>query len=286
VLARRLAGVATRLVISDRSHFSSGKPRKAWRQRHLAAAMRRNYLQADAITAVSNGVADDIARSIGIPREAITTLYNPTITPDFATKASQPVAHPWFADGAPPVLLAVGRTTFQKDFPTLLRAFARVRADRPVRLAIIGEANAKQAARLRDLAGELAVQDDFALLGYHANPLPYMARAAVFALSSRYEGFPNVLLEALACGSRVVSTRCPSGPEEILDGGRYGRLVPVDDAGALAEAIEGTLEEPPNAALGMQRAQDFGLGRMADRYLSILLPDWSETALAIDDTAK
>jgi glycosyltransferase involved in cell wall biosynthesis len=278
VLARRLAGVPTRLVLSDRSHFSSGKPRKAWRQRHLAAAMRRTYEQADAITAVSNGVADDIARSIGIAREAITTLYNPTITPDFAARASQPIAHPWFADGAPPVLLAVGRTTFQKDFSTLLRAFARVRRDRPVRLAIIGEASAKQAARLRDLAGELAVQDDFALLGYHANPLPYMSHAAVFALSSRYEGFPNVLLEALACGTPVVSTDCPSGPSEILDGGAYGALVPVADDAALAAAIAATLADPPDRAWLQARAAMFDYRTAIARYAAVLLGETADRA--------
>jgi glycosyltransferase involved in cell wall biosynthesis len=278
VLARRLAGVPTRVVLSDRSHFSSGKPRKAWRQRHLAAAMRRTYAQADAITAVSNGVADDIARSIGIAREAITTLYNPTITPDFAARASEPIAHPWFAAGAPPVVLAVGRTTFQKDFATLLRAFARVRQDRRVRLAIVGEANEKQTARLRGLAGELAVQDDFALLGYQRNPLPYMARAAVLALSSRYEGFPNVLLEALACGTPVVSTDCPSGPAEILDSGAYGALVPVGDDAALAAAITATLADPPDPARLQARAAIFDYRAAIARYAAVLLGDRSARA--------
>jgi glycosyltransferase involved in cell wall biosynthesis len=240
--------------------------------------MRRNYLQADAITAVSNGVADDIARSIGIPREAITTLYNPTITPDFAAKASQPVAHPWFADGAPPVLLAVGRTTFQKDFPTLLRAFARVRQDRPVRLAIVGEANAKQTARLQDLAGELDVQDAFALLGYQPNPLPYMARAAALVLSSRYEGFPNVLLEAMACGTPVVSTDCPSGPSEILDGGAYGALVPVGDDAALAAAIGATLATPPDPARLRARASIFDYRTAIARYAAVLLDEAADRA--------
>jgi glycosyltransferase involved in cell wall biosynthesis len=242
--------------------------------------MRRNYLQADAITAVSNGVADDIARSIGIAREAITTLYNPTITPDFAAKASQPVAHPWFADGAPPVLLAVGRTTFQKDFSTLLRAFARVRQDRPVRLAIIGEANAKQTSRLRELAGELGVQDDFALLGYHPNPLPYMARAAVLVLSSRYEGFPNVLLEAMACGTPVVSTDCPSGPSEILDGGAYGALVPVADDAALAAAITATLASPPDRGRLRARAAMFNYRTAIARYAAVLLGEPAGQAAA------
>jgi glycosyltransferase involved in cell wall biosynthesis len=273
VLARRLAAVPTRLVLSDRSHFSSGKPRKAWRQRHLAAAMQRTYLQADAITAVSNGVAADIAQSIGIPREAIITLYNPTITPDFAARAGQPIDHPWFADGAPPVLLGVGRTTFQKDFATLLRAFAKTRADRPARLAIIGESNEKQAARLHALAGELGVEDDFALLGYQANPLPYMARAAVFVLSSRYEGFPNVLLEALACGTPVVSTDCPSGPFEILDGGSFGTLVPMADPDALAAAILATLNAPPDPARLEGRAAVFNYDTAIARYADVLLGD-------------
>jgi glycosyltransferase involved in cell wall biosynthesis len=271
VLARRLAGVPTRLVLSDRSHFSSGKPRKDWRQRHLAAAMRRTYAQADAVTAVSQGVADDIARSIGIARDAIITLYNPTITPDFAARAREPIAHAWFAAGAPPVVLAVGRTTFQKDFATLLRAFARVRRERPLRLAIIGESSAKQAARLQELAGELAVQDDFALLGYQRNPLPYMARAAVLALSSRYEGFPNVLLEALACGTPVVSTDCPSGPSEILAGGAYGALVPVGDDAALAAAIGATLAAPPDRARLQARAAMFDYRTAIARYAAVLL---------------
>jgi glycosyltransferase involved in cell wall biosynthesis len=273
VLARRLAGVPTRLVISDRSHFSSGKPRKEWRQRNLVAAMRRAYLQADAITAVSNGVADDIARSLGIARNAITTLYNPTITPDFALRASQPIDHPWFADGAPPVLLGVGRMTFQKDFSTLLRAFARVRQDRPVRLVIIGEANPKQQARFQAEAAELGVQEAVELLGYLPNPLPYMAHAAMFVLSSRYEGFPNVLLEALACGTPVVSTACPSGPSEILDDGAYGALVPVGDDRALAGAITATLNHPPDRAHLKARAVVFDYDSAIARYEAVLLDE-------------
>jgi glycosyltransferase involved in cell wall biosynthesis len=285
VLARRLAGVPTRLVISDRSHFSSGKPRKEWRQRNLIAAMHRTYLQADAIIAVSNGVADDIARTVGIPREGITTLHNPTITPDFATRARQPVEHPWFVDGAPPVVLGVGRTTFQKDFATLLRAFARVRADRPARLVLIGESNDKQRARLQGLASQLGVQDDFALLGYRRNPLPYMVKAAVFVSSSRYEGFPNVLLEALACGTPVVSTDCPSGPAEILDGGAYGALVPVGDDVALAAAIGATLAAPPDHARLQARAARFDYHSAIAGYASVLLGEAHTPAEAADHGA-
>lgn len=270
VLARRLAGVSTRLVISERSHFSSGKPGKVWRQRHLAAAMRRTYVQADAITAVSRGVADDIARSLGIPREAITTLHNPTITPDFAARAGQPIDHPWFAAGAP-VLLGVGRVAYQKDFATLLRAFARVRRHRPARLVIVGEANQKQQSRLRALAEELGVADEVELSGYRPNPLPYMARATAFVLSSRWEGFPNALLEAMACGTPVVSTDCPSGPAEILEDGAYGALVPVADDAALAAAILATLDAPPDPARLRARAAMFDYETAIARYADVLL---------------
>jgi glycosyltransferase involved in cell wall biosynthesis len=275
VLARRLAGVPSRLVLSDRSHFSSGKPRKEWRLRNLVAAMHRTYAQADAITAVSNGVADDIARSVGIARERITTLYNPTITPDFEAKMREPIDHPWFAEGAPPVLLGVGRTTFQKDFATLVRAFARVRAEHPARLAIIGESSDKQSGRLKALAAELGVLDDVQLLGYQRNPVPYMARAAMFVLSSRYEGFPNVLLESMACGTAVVSTDCPAGPREILDGGTYGPLVPVADDAALAAAISATLAAPPDPEFLKDRASQFNYDTSIDRYTSVILGDGS-----------
>lgn len=269
-LARRLAGVPLRLVLSERSHFSGGKPRKEWRQRNLSAAMRRAYLQANAILAVSRGVADDLARSIRIPRELITTVHNPTITPDFAARAAETIDHPWFAEGAAPVMLGVGRVAYQKDFGTLLRAFARVRGQRPARLVIAGKASEKQAARFYSLADELGVRHEVELLGDVRNPLPYMARAAVFVLSSRFEGFPNVLLEALACGTPVVSTDCPSGPHEILAGGSYGPLVPVGDDAALAAAATVTLDHPPDPARLKQRAAAFDYESAIAGYAAVL----------------
>ncbi len=271
VLARRLARVPTRVVISERNHFSSGKPRKDWRRRHLAPAMRRCYPQADAIVAVSDGVADDLATTLRLPRATITTLYNPTITPDFAARLGEAGAHPWFAAGEPPVVLNVSRLAHQKDLPTLLRAFARVRSRRPARLMIGGKGSPTQIGRVYDLATELGIRPDVEALGYLRNPLPYMARAAVFALSSRFEGFPNVLLEALACGTPVVSTDCPSGPREILADGAFGALVPVGDDRALAEAIERTLDDPPDAARLRARAASFDYEHAIDRYQAVLL---------------
>jgi glycosyltransferase involved in cell wall biosynthesis len=270
VLARRLAGVPTRIVISERNHFSSGKPRKDWRRRHLGPAMRHAYLEADAIVAVSDGVAGDLAAAIGIPRAAVTTLYNPTLPPDFAARLAGPVVHPGLFDG-PPVVLTVGRLAHQKDHATLLRAFARLRERRPVRLAIGGKGSPKQVARVHELADQLGVRSDVEVLGFLPNPAPYMARAAVFVLSSRFEGFPNVLLEALAAGTPVVSTDCPSGPREILDDGVYGLLVEVGNDAALADAMARTLDNPPESERLKARAAAFDYDVAIARYEGVLL---------------
>ena len=271
VLARRLAGVPLRIVLSERNHFSSGKPIKRWRARRLAPAMRRAYLEADAVTAVSAGVADDLAASLDIPRARIRVLHNPTIGPDFAERMAAPVDHPWFLDKPAPLVVGVGHLGYQKDFETLLRAFARARRRRPMRLAIVG--GAKKPAPFLELAERLGVREEVALLGYRANPVAYVARADLFVLSSRYEGFPNVLLEALACGTPVVATDCPHGPREILDGGRYGRLVPVADEERLAEAMLETLDSPPDPAYLRSRAGVFGYDAAIDAYERILLGD-------------
>jgi glycosyltransferase involved in cell wall biosynthesis len=138
------------------------------------------------------------------------------------------------------VLIAVGRLQIQKDYPTLLRAFAQVRQKRPVRLLILGEG--KERPMLEELIKTLGVEEDVSLPGFVMNPFAYMARASLFVLSSRWEGLPTVLIEAMCCGTPVVSTDCPSGPREILREGQYGQLVPVGEPTALARAIETTLD--------------------------------------------
>ena len=267
--AKRLANVSTRFVVSERVHPSKGQRRPKWRKRFVKPFIRRVYPWADAIVSVSNGVADDLTASAGIPRERITTIYNPVLIPELRTKARAPFDHAWFQPGAPPVVLGIGRLIPQKDFPTLLRAFARVRVQRQARLVILGEGRLR--AELAVLASTLGITADVALPGFIENPYAYMARAAVFALSSAYEGLPNVVIEALACGCPVVSTDCPSGPAEILDGGRYGRLVPVGDDMALARAICATLDAPPPAERLHDRALCFSADRAVERYCRILL---------------
>lgn len=281
VLARRLAQVDTRLVISERTNLStnlkhSGSGSKDWRRRYLAPLMQRAYGMADAIVAVSDGVADDLAAHIGIPRRTITRIYNPTFLPDLPRRAEEPVDHAWFTPGAPPVVLSVGRIGRQKDFPTLLRAFAQVRARRPARLMILGESTgsdkpSERVIKLLALADELGVRNDSTFEGFVTNPFAYMARAAVLVLSSLHEGFPNVLVEALACGCPVVSTDCPSGPAEILDHGKFGRLTPVGDHAAMAQAIEATLDDPPDRDRLRARAAVFSYDWAIDEYEQILL---------------
>ena len=271
--ARRLAHVGTRLVVSERISLA-GKTEKSrmWKRRFLPPLVRRSYLNADAIVAVSDGVADDLADTARIPRDRITTIYNPVVTPQLLKRAEEPLDHPWFAAGAPPVLLGVGRLHDDKDFPTLIRAFARVRKVREARLMILGEAKrAERLDQLKALADELGVAQDVDFPGFVKNPLAYMAKASIFVLSSIWEGLPGVMIEALACGCPVASTDCPSGPAEILENGLYGPLVPVGDDAALAEAILSTLENPPDREELRARGATFSLDRAVDRYLEVLL---------------
>jgi glycosyltransferase involved in cell wall biosynthesis len=276
VWARHLAGAPTRLVLSEHSTIPlpGGAPpeEKKWRWRYFPSVGRRVYPRADAIVAVSDGVADNLVQCAGIPRERITTIYNPIAGPALLERSRAPLDHPWFQPSAPPVVLGVGRMHESKDFPTLVRAFARVRAKRNARLMILGDTDAAHLAlraEILALAARLGVAGDVSLPGFVTNPFAYMARAAVFALSSAWEGLANVLIEALACGCPVVSTDCPSGPAEILENGRVGPLVPVGDEVALAAAILSLLDAPPDRDRLRSRGAAFGVDRAAERYLEV-----------------
>lgn len=227
------------------------------------------YPQSDRLVAVSQGVARDLALISGIPLQDIAVIYNPVVTPDLAVKAQEPIDHPWFAPGEPPVILGAGRLMYQKDFATLIRAFAKVRQQRHSRLMIIGgEDNLR--AELEALIHELGLDADAQLPGFAENPYAYMAKAAVFVLSSKYEGFGNVLVEAMATGTPVVSTDCEDGPAEILEGGKYGPLVSVGDVSALSQAILNTLDQPLEAHVLQKRAQAFTTDKITRQYLDLI----------------
>lgn len=270
--AYRAAGRPVPIVLRISNDPASNAARRSLPKRLLRARLGSLLSvlmpSADGIITVSNGVADNVARTFGVARERITTIYNPTITPELRRGLGAQLEHPWLAPGQPPVVLGVGRLKRQKDFATLIRAFARVRQERPARLVILGEGPKRQ--QLEELAASLGVATDVSLPGYESNPFAWMKRASVFVLSSAWEGLPGVLIEAMACGCPVVSTDCPSGPAEILDGGRYGPLVPVGDDAALAGAILATLEAPPAAAALEERTRLFEVDQAIDRYLEVL----------------
>lgn len=268
--SRRLAGVATRLVVNEQNTLSVAVANTASRRtRWMPGLVGRFYPWADGIVAVSEGVADDLARATGLPRERIDVIYNPVVTPQLEAMAKEPLEHPWFRRGEPPVIAALGRLVPQKDFGHLIRAFARLRrAGREARLLILGEG--PERASLEALVRESGVVRDVALPGWIVNPYPHLVRSSLFVLSSRWEGLPTVLIEALFCGLPVVSTDCPSGPREILADGKHGVLVPVGDVDALARAMEGVLAaavERPGRESWLPFAQDV----VVDRYLHRLL---------------
>ncbi len=270
--ARNAVAPGLPVAVSERialtQHCESASCREKWRWRNLPALVRQNYPSADAILAVSNQVAEDLASIIRLPSGIVQTVYNPVVDDRLRLQAAEPLSHPWFAPDEPPVLVGVGRLAEQKDFSTLFRAFARVRAKRPVRLLILGEG--RQRGLLQDLAEQLGVQADVAMPGFVDNPFQYMARAAMLVQSSGYEGLPGVLIQALACGCPVVSTDCPGGAAEILENGRYGPLVAVGDDTALAGAIEEVLDNLPDKAVLLERAEQFSVAVATRAYLKLL----------------
>lgn len=237
ILAKYLAGVPTKVLIPEHNMLSTEVKyhEKGSRQRLIPLAVRFLYPLADCLVAVSHGVAKNLAQITGLSPERIHVIYNPVITPQLYEMAKEPVDHPWFKLGEPPVILAVGRLEDQKDFPTLIRAFALVHQKRPARLVILGWGPDRP--QLEALIQELGIEQDVFMPGFVSNPYAYMAKASVFTLSSAWEGMSNVLIEAMAVGTPVVSTDCKSGPSEVLDNGKYGLLTPVGDSGALAKAI-------------------------------------------------
>jgi len=270
VWARQLSGVSTRVVVTERNtlssrvlHYSS-----VLRMRLLPRLINRFYPWADGIVAVSAGAADDLSRVAGVPRRRIQVIYNPIITPDLQAKTQVPLDHPWFRPGSPPVILAVGSLTAQKDFPTLIKAFVIARKNRQARLMILGEG--EERPKLEGLIRELGVESDVSLPGFIVNPYPYMCGASLFVLSSRWEGLPGVLIEALYCGTPLISTDCHSGPREILANGEYGKLLPVGDVDHLARAIIDTLNDGTRRP-SPETWSRFELDVVVDQYIKALL---------------
>lgn len=281
VLAKKLARVKTRIVVTQHNAFSEQVKRPSWQFRALPAFYKMALPFADHIVAVSAGVADDLAAATGMDRSRIKVIYNGVVTDDFEKRSMDTPDHPFFSQHVP-VVLGMGRFVEQKDFATLIQAFSTVsKQNEEARLLILGEGPLRNdlEAHIR----RLGLENRVSLPGFSEHALGYLRKASLFVLSSRFEGFGNVVAEALACGTPVVSTNCPHGPAEILDHGRYGRLVPVADADALAAAISAALSAPANSEILQQRGAVFSVLNCAAQYMKLI--GWSRTAISTETAA-
>jgi glycosyltransferase involved in cell wall biosynthesis len=261
-----------RVVISVHNNMSRYSENDSmWYSKYIPLSINLFYPLADKIIAVSEEVLEDMANISPKAGRKGSVIYNPVVDSEIPQKAEEPVSHPWLGEKNAPVVLGVGRLTPQKNFDLLLRAFARMKKERDARLIMLGEGN--QCGQLESRIEALGIGNHVDLHGFVDNPYKYMANASLVVMSSRFEGLPTVLIEALACGCPVVSTDCPSGPREILEDGKWGRLVPVGDEAALAEAMDEALAETHDPERLRRRAQDFSVEKAVDEYLDVLLPD-------------
>lgn len=267
--ALHLARTATRCIIRQDNTWGMDSQRFRGRHRWITPwAVSTLFRQAE-IIAVSKGVADDLVAHFPRLVNNVQVIYNPVVSPATDRRARAAVDHRWFHPNGLPVVVAAGRLAAAKGFDLLIDAFARVVPVVPSRLFIMGEGPDR--ADLQSRINAYGLQDACELAGYQANPLAFMARASAFVLSSRFEGLPTVLIEALASGTRVIATNCPSGSNEILDGGKYGTLVPPENADALANAIVCTLQHPPtrNASLELW-LQQFSVDASVAKHISLI----------------
>lgn len=244
IMARFVARSDSMLIASVHGLTSASIGEAALIRRHIVNFLIRPAYRyrADAIVAVSSGVADDLASALGLERSKIRVIPSPVVSEALLLQSDQPISHPWFVAGAPQVVVAVGRLGVEKGFEDLIHAFSILRSKHSTRLLILGEGPLR--STLEKLIHQLHLADDVSMPGFETNPYPYMKRAALFVLASRREGLPTALIEAMALGTPVVSTDCQSGPREILESGKWGRLVPVGDRVSLANAMYQSLVAP------------------------------------------
>ena len=274
VKAKERSGANTRIVmrlpvhVTSRLKYKRQGPLKTWM---TSAKLKKILGKADSLVAVSHGVAEDIFAITGIPLEKIKVIRNPVITPELKDLATAPVDHEWLLQKDIPVLLGIGRLGRQKNFELLIKAFNEMRSRIDCRLIILGEG--RRRSSLEKLVNRLGLNEYVELPGFVVNPFAYLAKSDLFVLSSLWEGSPNALAEALALGIPVVSTDCDSGPHEILQDSRYGRLVPVNDDEKLAEAMISTLSNPLQSEILREAVAEYTIERAARAYLDILLDD-------------
>lgn len=270
LLAKAISFSTSKVVICQHNPIPAiVMPRENWMYRYVGLAYRALAPMIAQAVAVSQGVASELHTIARLPPERIMTINNPVMGPDFAARANADVEHPWFDQPGRPVFVTGGRLVPQKDHAMLLRALALHRRHSDSRLILLGSGPLE--AELKALAQTLGLTDAVDFLGFQPNALPYFRRADAFVLSSRCEGFGNVIVEALGCGTPVISTRCEHGPAEILDDGRYGVLVPPGDPADLAAGLDQvwSLRERFPAEALRERANAFSYAVCAARYMTL-----------------
>jgi len=266
IIAKLLSGAKSRVIVSEHTYPSVNLSNEMYGG-ITRLFMKRCYPKADKIIAVSASIKQDLVLNFDFPETKIEVIYNPVDIGEITRLSEEAVEHPWF-QGKIPVIVSVGRLTRQKGYPNLLKAFSLVRKELPCLLSIIGEGEDRRT--LLNLAENLGIERDVEFLGFQNNPFKYMGRSSLFVLSSLYEGFPNVILEAMALGLPVISADCPSGPGEIIENQKNGILVPVQDERILAGAIIKVMrDESVRRMLGSAariRAGDFALEKIVNDY--------------------
>lgn len=267
IVAALLTGRGCKVIVAEHNSIFGSRIASA-RGWLVMKSIGLAYRFADAVIAVSHGVAEDLVRT-GVPKKIVHTIYNPVVSEQLLEYSKTPCGHPWLESVSRPTILAVGRLEPQKDYVTLIRAFSLVEPKHKARLLILGEGSLR--SELQALVDALGLSEEVQLAGFVDNPHAYMSRAAVFVMSSRWEGLPTVLIEALACGTAVVSTDCPSGPSEILEGGKWGRLVPCGDPDALAAALGEVLSGNSIGCKDVSvRLEAFSVTTSVESYLALL----------------
>jgi glycosyltransferase involved in cell wall biosynthesis len=270
LLAKAISFSSSRVVICQHNPISTSFVLESnWMYRYLGVSYRILSPLITSAVAVSEGVAAELTRVTGLQSERVFTINNPVVGPDFEARCEEPADHPWFEQPRLPTFVTAGRMVTHKDQETMIRALAIHRRRFDSRLVILGTGPLDQ--QLRELVAQLGLEQAVDFAGFRSNVLPYIRQADAFLLSSRCEGFGNVIVEALGCGTPVIATRCEYGPAEILDEGRYGVLVETRNPAAMAGAMDqvGTLRDRFPAAMLRQRAGEFSYAACASRYMAL-----------------
>jgi glycosyltransferase involved in cell wall biosynthesis len=273
VVSKIISMVSTRVILREANTLSLNLSKHSGlSSKIMPLLVRMFYPKSDMILAVSKSVSVDLMREARLPENKITVVYNPVITNMMMEKSEENLTHQWFANKLHPVILGVGRLAYEKGFDILIKSIAKVRETTPVRLLILGEGSDRE--QLEEMVRQNNLQDDVSLPGYVTNPFNYMKNSDLFVLSSRWEGLPNSLIQAMALGTDVISTNCPGGSDEILESGKWGKLVDVDDADEMATAIIDTLQNKTDSnkkEMIQYCLSKFGAESVAEQYLDIIL---------------